>query len=670
MARIPKSLHSRRLIVSRGAISMLALTLAGDPSSAVQLPPSGNEWPSYAGDMHSTKYSPLDLIDRNNVSSLRVAWRWSSPDNDLVSRTPSLHLNLFEGTPLLLAGVLYVSTNLHQVAAIDGATGRTRWVYDPGVYRLGVPKRLGFVHRGVATWERGVRRRIIVATGDAYLIALDAATGQPVPSFGEKGRVDLTKGLARPAERLLYGVNSPPLVIGDVIVVGSFLSDGWLRKEAPPGDVRGFDARSGRLLWTFHTIPQSGEPGGETWLEGSGSYTGAANVWTWMSADAALGYVYLPTSTPTDDHYGGNRPGDNLFAESIVCLEAKTGRRIWHFQTTHHGIWDYDLPAAPVLADITVDGRRIPALAQVSKQAFVYVLDRRTGRPVWPIEERAVPPSNVPGERTATTQPFPTRPAPFDLQGLRVEDLIDFTPELRAQARALIDHYDYGMLYTPPSERGLIQLPGIVGGASWAGAALDPESSVLFVPSVTRPSVVSIIRPDPSTSDLHFMTRRARPTLTLPNGLPITKPPYGRITASDLNTGAVRWQVAHGAGPRDHPALKGLNLPELGWPSRGFLLVTKTLLFAVQEPDLTQDFSADSSHFVFLAQTREPRLRAFDKRTGTQIAAIALPANAGGAPMTYAISGRQYVVIPVGGGGVPAELVALAVDGLKGPQDH
>ena len=652
MAGIRKWVESHQMFVARGVFPILALTLAWHHLWAVQIPSPGSEWPTYAADSRSTKYFPLGLIDRNNVSRLRIAWRWSSPDNELVSRTPSLHLNLFEGTPLLLDGVLYVSTNLHQVAAIDGATGRTRWVYDPGVYRLGVPRRLGFVHRGVATWERGSRRRIIVATGDAYLIALDAASGQPVPSFGENGRIDLTEGLTRPAERLSYGVNSPPLVIGDVIVVGSFISDGWLRKEAPPGDVRGFDARSGKLLWTFHTIPQPGEPGSVSWLEGSASYTGAANVWTWMSADQALGYVYLPTSTPTDDHYGGHRPGDNLFAESIVCLEAKTGRRVWHFQTTHHGIWDYDLPAAPVLADVTVNGRRISALAQVSKQAFVYVLDRRTGHPVWPIEERPVPASKVPGERAAATQPFPTRPAPFDLQGLRVEDLTDFTPELRAEARALIDNYDYGPLYTPPTERGLIQLPGTVGGGSWAGAALDPETSTLFIPSVTLPNVVAIIRPDPTISDLRFMTRLSRPVLTLPNGLPITKPPYGRITAIDLNTGAVRWQVAHGAGPRE------------------FLLVTKTLLLAVQEPRVTMDLSADSSYFVFVGQTREPRLRAFDKQTGAQIAAVELPANAGGAPMTYAIGGRQYVVVPVGGGGVRAELVALAVGGPDGASDH
>jgi len=670
VADIREGFESHRMFVARCGFLILGLTSAWHLLLAVQLPSPGSEWATYAGDLRSTKYSPLGLIDRNNISSLRIAWRWSSPDNELVSHTPSLHLNLFEGTPLLLEGVLYVSTNLHQIAAIDGATGHTRWVYDPGVYRLGVPKRMGFVHRGVATWERGSRRRIIVATGDAYLIALDAASGQPVPSFGENGRIDLIKDLSRPAERLLYGVNSPPLVIGDVIVVGSFISDGWLRREAPPGDVRGFDASSGKLLWTFRTIPRTGETGSESWLEDSGSYTGAANVWTWMSADEALGYVYLPTSTPTDDHYGGHRPGDNLFAESIVCLEAKTGRRIWHFQTTHHGIWDYDLPAAPVLADITVNGRRIPALAQVSKQAFVYVLDRRTGRPVWPIEERPVPPSRVPGERAAATQPFPTRPGPFDLQGLRVEDLIDFTTELRAEARALVDHYDYGPLYTPPTERGLIQLPGTVGGASWAGAALDPETSTLFVPSVTRPMVISIIRPDPQISDLRFMTKRSRPTLMLPNGLPITKPPYGRITAIDLNTGAVRWQVAHGTGPRDHPALTGLNLPELGWPSRGFLLVTQTLLFAVQEPQVTQNFSADSAYFVLVAETREPRLRAFDKQTGRQIAGVELPANAGGAPMTYAIGGRQYVVVPVGGGGKPAELVALAVRGSDGARDH
>jgi glucose dehydrogenase len=483
-----------------------------------------------------------------------------------------------------------------------------------------------------------------------------------VDGFGERGRVDLSKGLRRPVDRFDYGVNSPPLVIGDVVVVGSFVSDGWLMREGAPGDVRAFDARSGRLLWTFHTVPQAAELGSETWLEESWRAAGSTNVWSWMSADEQLGYVFLPVSTPTNDHYGGDRLGDNLFAESVVCLEARTGRRIWHFQVAHHGLWDYDLPAPPVLADLTVDGRKVPALAQVTKQAFVFVLDRRTGAPLWPIEERPVPSSRVPGERAAPTQPFPTRPAPFDRQGLGKDDLLDFTPTLRAEAEALVSNFDHGPLYTPPSEAGTIQLPGTVGGASWAGAALDPETATLFVPSVTIPNTVTIAPPENSASDMRYVTRPGRPKTEGPRGLPLVKPPYGRITAIDLNTGEHRWMVPHGTGPRDHPALEGLKLAPLGWDSRGFVVATKSLLLAVQEPRVTVRLAERGAAFEFTAETREARLRAFDKATGGLVGETELPANAGGAPITYRVGSRQFIVIPIGGGGVPPELVALAVE--------
>jgi len=640
----------------------------GNPVTATSCERSGSapdlEWSAYGGDTRNTKYSPASQIDASNASRLKVAWRWSSPDNDIAKQHPDLHLNLFEGTPVIHRGALYVATGFHMVASLDAQNGRTRWIYDPGIYRRGIPQRNGFIHRGVAVWTVG-DGRILFASGDGYLTALDAASGKPIPTFGRQGQVDLLEALRRPGERFQIGVDSPPVIVRDRVIVGSFVQDGWLTKEATPGDVLAYDVRTGKLCWTFHVVPEGREEGVSTWLLDSWKYSGAANVWTIMSADEELGYVYLPTSTPTNDHYGGHRPGDNLFAESVVRLDASTGRRVWHFQTAHHGLWDYDLPAAPVLADVTIQSRRRKVLAQVSKQAFVYVLDRETGRPIWPIEERAVPKSSVPEERLSPTQPFPSLPAAFDRQGVVLDDLIDFTPELRKEAEQIVYQYDFGTLYTPPSERGTILMPGVVGGASWAGAALDPESGWLYIPSITQPYVIRLKVPAPGTSNMNYRgSERFR--LMGPEGLPLTKPPYGRVTAIDLNTGEVKWVVPHGSGPRDHAKLKPLNLPVLGWPSRGFVVLTKTLLFAVQEPATSTTLSDATNTFELTATTREPCLRIFNKHTGDLIQEITLPANAGGAPITYNLGSRQYLVVPVGGGGVRSELVALALHNREG----
>jgi quinoprotein glucose dehydrogenase len=623
-------------------------------------------WRAYGADYASTKYAPLDQIDRNNVGSLRVAWRWDSIDNAMLAANPDLRTFVNEGTPLMVDGVLYVSTSLSQVAAIDAATGSTLWTYDPGTYKDGTPANVGFVHRGVAYWEEGSDRRILYATGDAYLIALDAATGRPVPSFGQDGRVDLTQGLRRPVDRSLYAVSSPPVICRGVVVVGSTVLDPFAiykmpGKEMPPGDVRGFDVRTGAQRWVFQTIPQPGEYGNETWENDSWKTTGSTNVWTWMSADEELGYVYLPVSTPTNDFYGGHRHGDNLFAESLVCVNAETGARVWHFQMIHHGLWDYDLPCAPNLVDITVDGRRIKAVAQVSKQGFCYVFDRVTGAPVWPIEERPVPPSSAPGEKAAPTQPFPTKPAPFDRQGLTPDDLIDFTPALRQAALDTIGKYDYGPLYTPPTERGTIAVPGLVGGASWAGAAVNPETGILYVPSYSLPAVLTLNKaaePDaPYAYDGRF---RFGPAIA--DTLPIVKPPYGRITAIDLNTGEHVWMSPVGNGPRDFSALRGLDLPPLGWNRRTFPLLTKTLLFGAQMGIvLDRAVSARGNAMTYNSETHEAYLRAFDPATGALVAEIALPGNATGNPMTYMAGGRQFIVVPIGGVSQPAELVALSL---------
>jgi quinoprotein glucose dehydrogenase len=426
--------------------------------------------------------------------------------------------------------------------------------------------------------------------------------------------------------------------VRDVVVVGASIFDYPMLPDMPPGHVRGFDARTGQVRWMFHAIPQTGEPGNETWEGESWKVSGGVNVWAPMSADEELGYVYLPFSTPTNDYYGGNRHGDNLFGESLVCLDAVTGRRLWHYQVVRHGVWDYDLPAAPNLVDVTVDGQRVKAVAQVTKQAFVFVFDRVTGRPLWPIEDRPVPQSKVPGEKTAATQPFPTKPPPVDRQGVRPEDVIDFTPELRRQALDILERYDWGPLYTPPSERGTIFVPGVAGGASWSGAAFDPDTRRLYVTSRTLPMVVRLNPPGLPVPP-HARYAAGFDVLSGPQRLPLFKPPFGRIVAVDLDSGEHAWTVPLGEGPRKHVLLAPLDLPRLGSARRGFPLVTRTLLFAAQEGRVTAARWAQDRPWVriFTWAPVEPTLEVFDKATGALLAKIELPANAQGALMTYMV---------------------------------
>jgi quinoprotein glucose dehydrogenase len=480
-------------------------------------------------------------------------------------------------------------------------------------------------------------------TGDAYLWAIEANTGRPVANFGADGAIDATHGLRRPVPRREVQLMSVPLVVGDVVVIGSVVSDGPRYQLAPPGDVRGFDVRTGRELWQFHTIPQEGEFGNETWENGSWKYTGAANAWGLLSADPELGYVYIPTGTPTNDYYGGHRHGSNLFAESLVCLDAKTGKVVWHYQFVHHGLWDYDATAAPMLVDLVVDGRPVKAVAVVTKQAFTYVFDRVTGKPGWPIEERSVPQSTVPGEKTAPTQPHPTRPPAFDRQGVTLDDLVDFTPELRKEAIEILNTYVHGPLFEPPSlqgdgKQGTILMPGAGGGANWHGAAVDPETGWLYVPSRTAPSVIQLVPPDPKQSDFRYW-RGGNRALQGASGLPLFKPPYMRLTAIDLTVGRHAWMIPLGDGPRQRVIDLGLPDPgPLGGGAYTGPLLTKTLLFLGLRGNDVPDLNLGGSTTPRPPSTTPPVL-----------------------PMTYMRNGKQYIVLAYGMAN-DAGLIALAVN--------
>jgi quinoprotein glucose dehydrogenase len=650
IARISRRQRWRRTatscLVALGAALVLVTAAAQDQRAA-------GEWRYYAGDLKATKYSPLDQITRQNVSQLRIAWRRPQIAADVAAAGPGTRLsNNYRSTPLMVNGVLFATSAVGVAEAFDPETGKTLWSQkmegDPG----GNPG-LGGALRAVAHWNQGRERRIFTYHKQ-HLYALDPETGQAFADFGSGGRVDLSIN-----GQFLW--NAPPLIVRDVVVIGSSNpdQDSAVRREGIAGEVRGFDVRTGRLRWTFRVIPREGEPGIESWESDAWKYIGAGNVWAPMSADEELGYIYIPTTSVTNDMFGGHRPGNNLFANSLVCLDAATGRRVWHFQLVHHDLFDYDTPTAPILGDVTVDGRRIRAVFQVTKQAFVYAFDRLNGRPIWPIEERPAPPSTVPGERPAPTQPIPTRPPPFDRQGVRVDDLIDFTPELRAEALDILKKYQYGPIYTPPSvvgpgpndTKGTVQLPGSVGGANWTGAAFDPETGMLYVPSMTNPFVANLVPGNPEQTNLQFRAS-TRELLLGPRGLPLFKPPYGRITAYDMNRGEIAWMVPNGSGPRDHPAIKHLDLPPLGHASRGAPLLTKTLLFAPDGDEVNIRTPTGGGGRMF---------RALDKATGATVWETELPAGVTGAPMTYLYRGKQYIVVAIGGRSHPAEFVAFSL---------
>ena len=597
------------------------------------------EWRHFGNDGGNLKYSPLSQVSAENFEDLEVAWRWESIDAQVTDEHPRVQAGQFKVTPLVVDGRMYLVTAVNQIVALDAKTGALIWEYDPQSYLAGRPANIGWQHRGVEYWEDGDDKRILCATHDRKLIALNAETGEPISTFGENGVVDLLPSLGQQIQPRHMTHTTPPAVCNDTVIVGSIIFDRPTVMQGAPGHVRGFDVRTGEFKWRFHVIPKPGEFGYETWENGSAEYTGAANVWTMFAVDEELDRVYLPTSTPTNDFYGGHRPGDNLFAESIVCLDADTGEREWHFQAVHHGVWDYDFPAAANLLDVEIDGKSVPILAQISKQGFTYVFNRATGEPIWPIEERPVPQSRVPGEKTAPTQPFPTKPAAFEQQGFTEEDVVDLTPELRERAMKVLADFEFGPLYTPPGlsteNKGVLQTPGDGGGANWQGSAVDPETGIIYIPSHTSPTALTLAPPDPARSNFKYLQSGLFGTVPTIGGLPVTKPPYARITAINLNTGDHEWVAANGWGPVDHRLLKDVDAGMLG-QSRGGPLVTKTLLFVTQ----TRGFGDKNS----------PRINVFNKSTGAFLGHIPLPENPYGNPITYSVDGRQYLAIAVGGG--------------------
>jgi len=605
------------------------------------------DWPDYHGNKLAQAYSPLDQINAENVGSLEIAWRFSTAN---FGPTPEFNAT---STPLEVDGVLYTTVGAtRNVVALDATNGQVLWLWRPQEgARFDAAPRKGS-GRGVAFWRDGDKRRIMTVTPGFFLVALDAETGLPDPNFGNDGWVDMQEGLRLGQGRADVDIGSsmPPFVMNDVIVVGPAhrVSMRPPSKFNVKGDVRGYDARTGEHLWTFHTIPERGEVGIETWFDDGAEISGNAGVWAPLSGDPELGLVYLPIESATGDRFGGDRPGDNLFANALVALDIKTGERRWHYQLIHHDIWDWDNPSAAVLADLP-NGRKI--VMQVTKQSFVYTFDRATGEPIWPIEELPVPSGDVPGEWYSPTQPFPTRPAPFDRQGFSEEDLIDFTPILRAEALEAISRFRLSpSLYSPPSQAdatdgtvGTLSLPDAIGGANWQGSAIDPETGILYIPSRTNVALLSVAK-DPN-SDVDFSQSYG---VRVPRirGIPIVKPPWGRITAIDMNSGDHVWQVANADTPEsiaNNPALEGVTLPRTGVATRSGLLLTKTLLFVGE------------------GVGGSPTLRALDKQTGEIIAEIELPNTQTGQPFTYEHNGKQYVAMVISGSGTPAEIVAYAL---------
>jgi glucose dehydrogenase len=678
------------------------------------------EWPHYTGDLAGTRYSPLDQINADNFNKLEVAWRFKT---DNLGTRPEYKL---EGTPLMVKGMIYTTAGTRRsIIALRADTGELVWVHTEfeGQRAVNSPRQLS--GRGLSYWTDGREERILYVTTGYRLIALDAKTGNRIPNFGKDGVVDLKVGVFYGNGKQIdleagdAGLHSTPIIAKDTAIVGMAMKEGFTVKthNNVKGQVRAFDVRTGKQLWAFHTIPRPGEFGNDTWQNNSWADNGNTGVWTQITVDEELGLVYLPVETPTSDFYGGHRPGNNLFAESLVCVDLKTGKRKWHFQMVHHPLWDHDLSSAAILADINVNGKAIKAVAMPSKQAWVYVFDRVTGEPVWPIEERPVPKGDVPGEWYAATQPFPTKPPAYARQAVTEDDLIDFTPELRAQALKVMAQYKNGPLFNPPilsklgGPLGAMNIGILNGGTNWPGGGYDPETHTIYAPaSNSSLAPVGLIDPPEGFSDIKYAlgvagqpfvvregpgfgsaadypqqprrraateaapapsgTGGAAPPAggggtgggTLVQGLPLVKPPYGTLTAINLDKGEIAWQVPHGDTPdtvRNHPALKGLNIPKTGQNGAVGLVVTKTLVI-MGDPQVT----------TMPGRSRGAMLRAYDKATGKEVGAIHMPAQQSGSPMTYLLNGRQYIVVAVSGGAYSGEYIAFALPDDERPTNN
>jgi len=743
---------SRTVLRSAPALALLAAGLvwaapriSGQPGSAPNT--RNGDWTHYTADGRGSRYAPLDQITTANFSKLEVAWRFKT---DNLGTRPEYKL---EGTPLAVRGVVYATGGTRRsVVALDGTSGEIRWVYGlrEGARAVAAPRQLS--GRGLSYWTDGREERILFVTTGYRLVALDAKTGQPVQSFGKQGIVDLKEGVYYGNRQPIdletgeIGLHSTPTITKDTVIVGSSFREGLTVKthNNTKGLVRGFDVKSGKLLWTFNTIPRPGEFGSETWENDSWAVNGNTGVWTQITVDDDAGLAYLPVEDPTSDLYGGHRPGNNLFADSIVAVDVRNGQRKWHFQIVHHPIWDYDLSSAPLLADINVDGRAIKAVAVPTKEGYLYVFDRITGQPVWPIPERPVPQTDVPGEKTSPTQPIPTKPPAYSRTGVSEDDLIDFTPEMKQQALEVVKHYRIGPMFLPPVVSKLSgQIAALThgtlsGGVNWPGSSYDPELHTAFVHACNAClSPLGLVKPPKEFSDIDYVMGtdgvQFRPILgggeglaadapqgrgtapggaeggagrgaaapgagragapgaggntgagagggagagagaggaagtgagrgagggggfvgTTVQGLPLLKPPYGTVSAINLDKGEITWQVPHGDTPdnvRNHPALRGLNIPKTGQSGNVGLAITKTLV-VVGDPGVT----TTPQH------PRGAMLRAYDKTNGNEVGALLMPAPQSGSPMTYMANGRQFIIVAVSGGNYSGEYIAFAL---------